>query len=217
MRVGDRDDRGGLPDCDDGAGVRHGPNPGGRPCDTPPSNTRGPDHTTRRSRRGGCSADRFSGEAACPRRRRGSTLRLDTALKPWHKETTGSVRRSIEAVTEGLEGSAPGPHLIRRSAQLTRLARDHSIRRGYGRCRSRGRTERAHRCLEISLENARFPQRPQPFPFLQKNKDEKQLRRRWSRFTRFQVSADTSVLDDLRGVPAHAPPRDRSAFWPFRA
>jgi hypothetical protein len=27
------------------------------------------------------------------------------------RETTGSVRRSIEAVTEGLEGSAPGPHL----------------------------------------------------------------------------------------------------------
>jgi hypothetical protein len=26
-------------------------------------------------------------------------------------ETTGSVRRSIEAVTEGLEVSAPGPHL----------------------------------------------------------------------------------------------------------
>jgi hypothetical protein len=28
-------------------------------------------------------------------------------------ETTGSVRRSIEAVTEGLEISAPGPHLVR--------------------------------------------------------------------------------------------------------
>jgi hypothetical protein len=27
------------------------------------------------------------------------------------RQTTGSVRRSIEAVTEGLEGSAPGPHL----------------------------------------------------------------------------------------------------------
>ena len=27
------------------------------------------------------------------------------------RETTGSVRRSIEAVTEGLEVSAPGPHL----------------------------------------------------------------------------------------------------------
>jgi hypothetical protein len=36
------------------------------------------------------------------------------------RETTGSVRRSIEAVTEGLEVSAPGPHLIRRSAQRTR-------------------------------------------------------------------------------------------------
>jgi hypothetical protein len=27
------------------------------------------------------------------------------------REMTGSVQRSIEAVTEGLEGSAPGPHL----------------------------------------------------------------------------------------------------------
>lgn len=39
------------------------------------------------------------------------------------RETTGSVRRSIEAVTEGLEVEAPGPHLIRRSAQLTRPPR----------------------------------------------------------------------------------------------
>jgi len=58
---------------------------GGPPCDTPASNTRGRDHTTHKSRRGGCSAGRFSGEAACPRRRSGDTLRLDTARKPWHK------------------------------------------------------------------------------------------------------------------------------------
>src|SRR5262249_51109020 len=32
------------------------------------------------------------------------------------RETTGSVRRSIEAVTEGLEGSAPDPHLLGSSA-----------------------------------------------------------------------------------------------------
>ena len=35
------------------------------------------------------------------------------------RETTGSVRRSIEAVTEGLEGSAPGPHLVRCCPQPT--------------------------------------------------------------------------------------------------
>jgi hypothetical protein len=46
------------------------------------------------------------------------------------------------------------------------------LRSGCGRCHRRGRTERAHRGLEISLKNARFPQRPQPFSFLQKNKDE---------------------------------------------
>ena len=79
-----------------------------------------------------------------------------------------------------------------RGPQLTRPARDRPVRRGCGRCRSGGRTERVHRCLEISLENARFPQCPQPFSFFQKNKEAEQLQRRWSRFTRFQVSADTS-------------------------
>src|SRR2546427_4851195 len=46
------------------------------------------------------------------------------------RETTGSVRRSIEAVTEGLEGSAPGPHLrwSRTSAYATR-ARSPSSKR----------------------------------------------------------------------------------------
>src|SRR3989441_7015921 len=110
--VGDRDDRGDLPDCADGAGARRRSSQSGRPCDTPTSNTRGPDHTTRRSRRDGCSAGRFFGEAACPRRRRGIAFRLDTTVKPWHKETTGSVCRSIEVVTEGLEVSAPGPPQI---------------------------------------------------------------------------------------------------------
>src|SRR3989442_14880077 len=37
--------------------------------------------------------------------------------------------------------------------------------------RSRGRTERVHRCLEISLKNARFPQASTaPFLFLQKKR-----------------------------------------------
>jgi hypothetical protein len=83
--VGDPDDRGDLPGCADGAGVLRGSRRGGRPCDTPTSNRHGLDHTTRRSRRGGCSAGRFSGEAACPRRRSGIAFRLDTARKPWHK------------------------------------------------------------------------------------------------------------------------------------
>ena len=84
-RAGDRDDRGGLRDCADGVGARRGPTRGAPPCDTPASNTRGRDHTRRRSQRGDCSAGRFSGEAACPRRRSGGALRLDTARKPWHK------------------------------------------------------------------------------------------------------------------------------------
>src|SRR2546426_3868822 len=64
------------------------------------------------------------------------------------REATGSVRRSIEAVTEGLEVAAPGPHLIRRSAQLTRPPHLAQIATGYGRCRSCGHPERAHSSLE---------------------------------------------------------------------
>jgi hypothetical protein len=114
-RAGDRDDQGGLPGYGDGAGARRGHRRGVRPSDTPASNTRGRDHTTRTSQRDGCSAGRFSGEAACPRRRSGSALRLDTARKPWHnRDDRLGRRRSIEVVTEGLEASTPGPHLIRR-------------------------------------------------------------------------------------------------------
>jgi hypothetical protein len=84
-RAGDRDDRGALRDSGGGVRGRRGLMHGARPRDTPTSNTPGRDHTRRRSRRVDCSVDRFSGEAACPRRRSGSALRLDTALKPWHK------------------------------------------------------------------------------------------------------------------------------------
>ena len=98
-RVDDPDDRGGLQDWHDVGGGRRGPIGGGPPCDTPPSNTRGRDRMRRRSRRGGCTADTFSGEAACPRRRSGDTLQLDTHVKPWHKErrlarSVGASRRS---------------------------------------------------------------------------------------------------------------------------
>jgi hypothetical protein len=52
----------------------------------------------------------------------GAAARTDWTRRPNRgtREKTGSVRRSIEAVTEGLEGSAPGPHLIHRNAQRTR-------------------------------------------------------------------------------------------------
>jgi hypothetical protein len=84
-RADDPDDRGALRGCDDGGAARRGPSRDAPPRDTPVSNTRGRDHTRRRSRRVDCSVGRFSGEAARPRRRSSSALRLDTALKPWHK------------------------------------------------------------------------------------------------------------------------------------
>jgi hypothetical protein len=110
-RAGDPDDRGGLRDCADDAGVPRGRSHGARSPDTWPSNRHGRDHTTRRSRRRDCTVGRFSGEAAGPRRRRGGTLRLDTAQKPWHKREDWLGPAKHRAVTEGLEGSAPGPHL----------------------------------------------------------------------------------------------------------
>jgi hypothetical protein len=84
--AGDRDDRGALQDCVGGAGARRGSTHGALSSDRWTSNTRGRDHTRRRWQRGGCSGDRFSGEAARPRHRSGGTLRLDTARKPWHNK-----------------------------------------------------------------------------------------------------------------------------------
>lgn len=102
---------GGPRDCADGAHERPERNRAARPRDTPPSNRRGRDRTRRRSRSAIAASTAFlakrrvhDGEAAA---RFGWTRRVNRGTS----ETTGSVRRSIEAVTEGLEGSAPGPHL----------------------------------------------------------------------------------------------------------
>ena len=131
-RADDPGDRGGLPDWPDGGGGRPAPIGGGPPCDTPASNTRGRDRTRRRSRRSDCTADTFSGEAACPQRRSSDTLQLDTYVTlVAQREATGSVCRSIEAVTEGLEVEGPDPHLACHERQLTRPARP--SRRGRGR------------------------------------------------------------------------------------
>ena len=111
-RADDHDYRGAPQDCADGAGARRGRRRAGPPDDTPVSNTRGRDRRTRILRRDHCSDDTLSGEAACPRRRSGSPLRLDTARKPWHKrdDRIGSVGASRRS-PEGLEVQAPGPHL----------------------------------------------------------------------------------------------------------
>ena len=50
-----------------------------------------------------------SGASTSSERRRGLTGHHSKTVA--QEEPTGSVRRSIEAVIEGLEGSAPGPHL----------------------------------------------------------------------------------------------------------
>ena len=192
-RVDDRDDRGGLPDCADGAGARRGPTRGAPPCDTPASNTRGRDHTRRRSRRGGCSADRFSGEAACPRRRSGGALRLDTA-----RQTVAQERRLARSVG----ASRRSPRVWRFKLQaLTSSAARLSLRAPHAQAEEAVDADGA-----MDAQNA--PTAPwktraeRGFPtsvhshslFVQKKRrteDRTPLRRRRSRFTRFQVSADT--------------------------
>jgi hypothetical protein len=159
--------------------------------DTPPSNRRGRGHTTCRSQRGRYSVGRFSGEAACPRRRSGIAFRLDTARKPWHKRDDWLGLSEHRGGHRGLGGfsSRPSPHLPQRAAYATRV-RSLNPKRPWTlpplwthRTRPQGFANLA--------QNARFAQRPQPFSFFQKNDDEEQLQRRWSRFTRFQVSADS--------------------------
>ena len=132
-RAGGRDDRGGLRDCADGVGGPHGQRRDAPRCDTPASNRRGRDHTTCRSRKGGCSAGRFSGEAACPRRRSGGALRLDTAPKPWHKRADwlGRVGASRRSPRVWRISSRPSPHSLQ--AQLTPPPRAR-LSRGSGPC-----------------------------------------------------------------------------------
>ena len=109
-RTRDRDDRDGLLDCDDGAGVRRGPSHGGRRIDRPTSNTRGPADAADLEEAVAAPADLLA-------KRRvhdvdaASRSGLDTALKHGSRETTGSVRRSIGS-HRGLGGigSRPSPH-----------------------------------------------------------------------------------------------------------
>ena len=66
---------------------------------------------------------------------------------------------------------------------------------GYGRCRTCGRTRRAHTCLQIRPEGG-FAQRPQPVIFLliknpEQPRDRTPTRRHASRLLHFHVSADS--------------------------
>jgi hypothetical protein len=111
-RAGDRDDRGGLRGSGDAVGAPRAPMRDGQLPDTPASNTRGRDHTRGRSRRADCVSTDFLAGAArstTSERRRASTGHGAQTVA--QEKTTGLVRRSIEAVTEGLEGQAPGLHL----------------------------------------------------------------------------------------------------------
>jgi hypothetical protein len=93
-RVDGDNDRGVLRDFVDDAYERRALSLGARSRDTPASSRRGRDRTSHRWRRRDCSADRPSGEAAGPRRRRGGTLRLDTAA---NRGTRRRLARSGEA------------------------------------------------------------------------------------------------------------------------
>jgi len=180
-RVGDPDDRGALQDCVDGAGVPRRPTCGGRQSDTPTSNMRGPDHTRRRSQRGGDSVGRFFGEAACPR---------SVPPKPWHKREDGLGVSEREAVTRARRIS-PGPHL---SFLSLRARPTPHHRRGRGRCR----VWWTHRTRPQPLgkpHRTRFPTTAHTSHISWMKKQEhgsqtRTARRPPSRFTRSQLTAD---------------------------
>jgi hypothetical protein len=94
-RTGDRDDPDGRAGCADGVAGLRASRLGAPPSGTPANNTRGRDHTRRKSRRVDYSIDRFSGEAARPRRRSGNALRLDRASNRGTRK--GRLARSVGA------------------------------------------------------------------------------------------------------------------------
>ena len=95
------------------------------------------------------------------------------------RETTGSVRRSIEAVTEGLEGQAPGLHL---NPPASPIAYSHPLIRGGARRHLLPRVGALTRAAERLHDSS--------FNIRSRNAQRNELQRRESRFTRFQVSAD---------------------------
>ena len=160
-RAGDRDDRAVLPGCADGAVAPPGSRSPARRSDSRTSNRHGRDRTPRRSRRGGGSAGRSSGEAACPRRRSsGGSLRLDVQSKPWHNRRDGLGASEPEAVTRARRFS-PGPHP--QSTQPTRSA----VHKTNAEAVDGAAPVDAQNAPTSRLENHRagFPHRPPPLPF----------------------------------------------------
>ena len=160
--VDDLGDRGALPDCADGWPWRPAPSGGGPGSDSAPRSRHGRGRTPDRSQRGGRTNGRSSGGGAGPRcRRPRDDRRLDGEPKPWHNRSDWLGLSELEAVTRVRRH--PGPHLRLPTGTLPeRPGRHHG--RGYGRCRTHGRTRRVHKMLAKPPEGG-FAQRPQPIIF----------------------------------------------------
>ena len=111
------------------------------------------------------------------------------------RKTTGSVRRSIEAVTGGLEVVAPGPHLglaavlsLCDARTIAHAKRLWTLTQPW--------THRTRPPLLGNLADEReIPTASTaPFFFSSEEKKEEHRRRHLSRLTRFQVSADTGLV-----------------------
>ena len=139
-------DRGALPDCADGGRWRPAPSSGAPKYGSVPSSRRGHGRTPDRSRRGGGTSGRSSGGEAGPRCRspRGD-LRLDDEPKPWHNRSDWLGLSEVEAVTR--VRMHPGPHLRLRPTRTLPERPGQHHGRGYGRCRTYGRTRRVHTML----------------------------------------------------------------------
>ena len=147
-RAAGRGGRDVLPDCADDERWRLERTGDDRPSGTATCSRHGRGHTPRRWRKDGCTGDRFSGGGAGPRRRSAQgDLRLDNEPEPWHNSRDRLGLSELGAVTRVRWANRA---LTPRLSPLPTLPerRAHRQRRGRGRRRSHGRTERAHRSLE---------------------------------------------------------------------
>ena len=168
------------------------------PCDTPTSNRRDRDDTTRRSRRCNCSVDRFSGEAARPRCRSGRTLRLDTALKPWHKRDDWLGPSEHRGGHRGPGASISRPSPLS-AASPSAYSNPVTSRGALG-----GSCSRASVSISTAAERLHGSSMTADF---RRDSDQEWCRRE-SRFTRFQVSADSGHLASDAGDSSDLPVGD---------
>ena len=108
-------------------------------------------------------------------------------------EATASVRRSIEAVTKGLEVEAPDPHLVCHGRQLTR---PHANAQAEEAVDADGAMDAQTRPQLLAKPRRRgFAQAPTAIIVFVIRRPERKDRREKSRFLRFYLASDTVTFN----------------------